>query len=340
MDRNNQNRRFPLKFPSDGSGIGTDLARPFNAQTKSTDKCVMPIKSSSSNVDHNDRAQHRFGLKSEDRYEHFQGREDTDRDMMQIALAESIHTLKIKEREDADLEKAMKESMKMYKTAQKYTSNTERKSGMKDIKNLKGEISFPKCVIRPILHGSDSQSMTRARVSQYDFIVGRGRNVPKNYMNFPLNPRLQSRNLIYIDPNPVMDSDIKLMLHEVDFSYFGICKDQDPDEDIMVRFFFDWSSFYCGAMQNLTNTVLRIGRRCQIFVPLNKDENQIPADVKRELCSDIFTLNLVGGKYPMFDWTSTEQVINGMTRSLSNVSFMDADINPKCYLRIDAYTNF
>lgn len=173
----------------------------------------------------------------------------------------------------------------------------------------------------------------------YDFIIGRGKNAPRSYMNFPLNPKLRKRNLIYIDPNPSMDSDIKQMLHDVDFSFFGICKEQDPMEEINVRFFFDWSTFYCTAVQSLTNVILGIGRKCQIFVPLNNDEKTIPSDVKRELCSDIFTLTIVEGTYPLFDWNATNQTSESENLPHTFTTSMRSVMNPDRYMRIDAYSD-
>ena len=160
--------------------------------------------------------------------------------------------------------------------------------------------------------------------SHFDFVIGRGKVYPIGYMNIPLNPRLYNRNLIYIDPNLEMDADIKQRLHEIDFSIFGICKDQDITESIDIRFIFDWSSFYCGALHSLTNVIMGIGRKCQILVPLSKNENTIPSDIKSELSSDIFTISLVEGFYPLFDKTN-------------NIKLLEDYINSSRYIKIYAY---
>lgn len=158
----------------------------------------------------------------------------------------------------------------------------------------------------------------------YDFIIGRGKNDPSGYMNFPLNPIFSKRNIVFIDANPIMNADIKQLLHHVDFNNFGICHNQDPMEVIDVRFLFDWSSFYCGALQNLNEIISKIGRKCQIFVPLSKDENTIPIEIKGTLSNKIFMITLVEGYYPLFNWNNESQTIKDY-------------INPNRYIRIYAY---
>ncbi len=169
----------------------------------------------------------------------------------------------------------------------------------------------------------------RNKHEHYDFIIGRGQDEPNEYLNFPLNPMFHNRNIIYIDPNPVMNADIKQPLQDVDFSYFGICKYQDRKENINVRFIFDWSSFYCGALQCLTDIVLKIGRRCQILVPLNKEELYIPKDIINTLNNKIFTLSTTEGKYILFDWTQEHKLpINKK---------MSTYINCERYINIHAF---
>lgn len=158
---------------------------------------------------------------------------------------------------------------------------------------------------------------------QIDFIVGRGKIYLPGCLNIPLNPKFNERKFITIDPTVDMEADEMKLIQDVDFNVFGITKHHDPDEIIEVKIFFDWSSFYCGAMQELTNIIQRIGRKCKIYVPLSKDENVIPDDIKRNLSSDIFTLNLVEGQYPLFDW--------------NNFAGLNEYVNPTRYIRIDAY---
>lgn len=160
-----------------------------------------------------------------------------------------------------------------------------------------------------------------------DFIVGRGKKQPIGYMNYPLNPIFYTRNIIYIDPNTETGADINQYLNDVDFSIFNICKEQDPNEHIQIRIIFDWSSFYCGALQNLVHTMIKIGRRCQILVPLNKDENIVPRDVYNTLNNKLFTVATVEGKYILFDW------------SKDNLYKMSNYINNERYIKIDVFDN-
>lgn len=168
----------------------------------------------------------------------------------------------------------------------------------------------------------------------YDFIIGRGRNEPTNYMNLPINPMFLSRNVVFIDCNPDTHADIQQRIEDVDFSYFGICKDQDPLELISVNIIFDWSSFYCGAMQNLTRIITNIGRRCRIFIPLDRPNNTIPKDIMQVLNNDVFTITLTDGIYPLFDWTKEGDNclgINLLTGKQKNISEL---VNPDKYILI------
>ena len=163
----------------------------------------------------------------------------------------------------------------------------------------------------------------------YDFIIGRGQNEPNEYLNFPLNPLFNNRNIIYIDPNPQMNADIKQPLQDVDFSFFGLCKYQDVNETIRVRFIFDWSSFYCGALECLTDIVLKLGRRCQILVPLNKDEPMLPKNIINTLNNKLFTLSTAEGKYILFDWSKETILPHGKK--------MSTYVNNERYIKIDVF---
>ena len=158
-----------------------------------------------------------------------------------------------------------------------------------------------------------------------DFIIGRGKNNPHGYRNIPIDPCLMKRNVIFIDPNPAMDSDIKEWLHKIDFSQFGICITDDPEQIINVRFIFDWSSFYCSAVSNMANVIRTIKHRCQILVPLDQNENTMPHIIKVTYNDPIFKPEIIEGLYPLFDWNRDDkQTINV--------------INPSRYIRINAYT--
>jgi hypothetical protein len=171
----------------------------------------------------------------------------------------------------------------------------------------------------------------------YDFIVGRGRNELPDYMNLPINPVFASRNVVFIDCNPNMQADIQQRIEYVDFSWFGICNEQDPHERISVNIIFDWSSFYCGAMQNLKNIVTSIGRRCHIFVPLDSTSNNIPIDISRELQTSIFTIIVKDGRYPLFDWNKDSDISLGINPMTGKRKIISELVNPNKYMIIYAF---
>lgn len=162
----------------------------------------------------------------------------------------------------------------------------------------------------------------------FDFIIGRGKILPKGNMNLPMNPIFAKRNIIYIDSNPNVEADIRKPLHLIDFSSFGITKQQDPNEHISVKFYFDWSSFYCGALQNLTDTIMALGRQCQILVPLDAYSDSLPDIIKPYLESSIFTLTIVEGQFPLFDWSAHES---------QNISTICSLLNSQKYICIYAF---
>lgn len=143
-----------------------------------------------------------------------------------------------------------------------------------------------------------------------DFVVGRGRNNPIGYMNIPLNNNIKNRNIIFIDPNPVMDSDIHKSIKDVDFSQFNILHNQDINRSINIRIIFDWSSFYCTAIYDLPNVIRNIGRNITILVPLSKNENNIPTEIYYNFNDPSFNVSLKNGKYPLFDWSKNHKEIN------------------------------
>lgn len=184
---------------------------------------------------------------------------------------------------------------------------------------------------------TDSLNFTDMEEEHYDFIVGRGRTDLEGYMNIPINPVFSSRNVVFIDANPKMNADIKQFIETIDFSWFGICKDQDPEERIIVNIIFDWSSFYCGAMQNLTNIVTNIGRRCRIFIPLDSNNNDVPSDIMRELKNSIFTITVENGHYPLFDWTKEGNVCLGINPMSGRPKIIRELVNPDKYILIYAF---
>ena len=167
-----------------------------------------------------------------------------------------------------------------------------------------------------------------------DFIVGRGRTELVTHMNLPLNPAFMTRNVIFIDADPNVNPDICQYIENVDFNPFGICNNQDPDEHIEIRIIFDWASFYCGAMQNLTDIVAKIGRKCQILVPLDKTENTIPLDVQRALNNNVFKISINEGYYPLFDWSLEGEDCLGINPMSLKPKIMSDIINPDRYMII------
>ena len=146
--------------------------------------------------------------------------------------------------------------------------------------------------------------------TQLDFIIGRGRNLPKGFMNIPMNVEFEKRNVIFIDPDPRMNADIKQWLRDVDFRYYGIFKDQDPDSLINLRFIFDWSSFYCGAIDEMINVISKIDHQCEILVPLDNDEHTVPDIIKQSFNGSNFNIMIIHGYYPLFDPRINLKIIN------------------------------
>lgn len=161
-------------------------------------------------------------------------------------------------------------------------------------------------------------------MGHYDFIIGRGHKYPVGCMNFPLNPYFRNRNIIYIDPNSAMDADIQQPLQDVDFSVFDI-------RDEKIRFIFDYSSFYCSAIQTLTDTMIKLNKPCQVYVPLYKEEKQIPLDIIRTLTNKMYTLSTTEGKYILFDWSQNDVLPENMR--------MKTHLNSERYVRIDVDMN-
>jgi len=165
-------------------------------------------------------------------------------------------------------------------------------------------------------------------IKHIDFIVGRGHNNPDKYMNIPINPELLNRNIIYIDPNPEMNADIKQLMHLVDYSVFDIKKNS-----IKTRFMFDWSSFYCGGLQYLEEVAKQIDYEFEVLVPLEKNENNISSTIQSTLNkNERFNVAIVNGKYPLFDWSNTN--LSEYTKSSQNIKSLSDLINPEKYIII------
>ena len=246
---------------------------------------------------------------------------DSDDDMIQKVYRESIEDEMLRKQEEQDFEIALQKS-KLEHNMPIADNQISTKHNLIDqyIMNL---ISFVK----------NNNADHADHVDHIDFIIGRGKSYPEYGLNLPLNPDLitSNRNIIFIDQDLGMNPDINQRIEDVDFMQFNICKTQDPDEKIYIRFFFDWSSFYCGAVQSLTQIIKKIGRKCQIFVPLYIDENKIPGDVIRELSDNIFKINIIEGKYPMFNWDPSIIIPKLDNKTIGSI------VNENYYMKIDAY---
>ena len=146
--------------------------------------------------------------------------------------------------------------------------------------------------------------------NQYIFIIGRGRKTQYGHVNFPINPKFEKSNCIFIDYDQTVNADIEQRFEDVDYHQFGICKGQ-INENAIIKFYFDWSSFYC-TIQNIKCVAEKIGRTCQFFVPLSITENSFSSEtensffsnVVKTLTCDFLTFAIVEGSYPLFDWTN------------------------------------
>jgi hypothetical protein len=179
----------------------------------------------------------------------------------------------------------------------------------------------------------DPPDVPTAKERHYDFIVGRGRYEPRDYLNLPLNQQFANRNVIYIDPNPAVNADVKETIGKVDFHLFEICGDQDPENRITVRMFFDWSTVYCGALQTLPLVAKNIGRKFTIYIPLGYDEHKIAGEVARELNDPMFSISLVEGQYPLFNWNENAN-LESMKKIFPEAISIANIINPNKYMLI------
>src|SRR5690606_14281736 len=85
-----------------------------------------------------------------------------------------------------------------------------------------------KTIVVPTTYGEakyELEALDREKIFQrfghsphIDFIIGRGTKEPKNYLNIPLSSSFCDRNVVYIDPEPSVCANVKLLLEDVDFS--------------------------------------------------------------------------------------------------------------------------
>ena len=157
-----------------------------------------------------------------------------------------------------------------------------------------------------------------------DFIIGRGRAYPFKNLNIPLNKSFETRNVVYIDCLKENEPDIESLIEEVDFSIYL------STDDIKIRLIFDWSSFYCSAMDNLPKIAQSINVPFETLVPLTSEEDKIPYEVTKffDKHNDIFTYQLIDGQYPLFDWNKKIENIFYINKQISSY------VNPNKYFKI------
>lgn len=175
-------------------------------------------------------------------------------------------------------------------------------------------------------HSEKKSNTDNYNNTHIDFIVGRGREEPKGGLNIPINPLFKYRNVVFIDANSDVKPDIVSYIENIDLSHFGITQEQDPEHKIDIRFIFDWSSFFCGAIQGIHHISLQLRRPYEIYVPLTQSENYVPSDIKNILWQPIYNIVPENGKYPLFDWSI--DICTSSGRPISDV------VNPDMYLKI------
>jgi hypothetical protein len=154
--------------------------------------------------------------------------------------------------------------------------------------------------------GSDQEQHKKQKmITQYDhidLIVGRGRvslNGP-GHMNIPLNPMFRTgvRNHLLIDSDPWTQADIRDLLENIDFDQ--ILMEQGPGLKI-IKFIFDWSTFYCSAIYSMVKIAHKLKYDFEILVPLDPGEQRIPCEITDVMNDPIFVTTVQHGFYPLFD---------------------------------------
>lgn len=168
------------------------------------------------------------------------------------------------------------------------------------------------------------------QTSHNDFIVvvGRGRTPYRAHLNIPLNPLFNNRNVVYIDASPEVNPDICDQLINVDFTKFGITREQDPECKKSVRIFFDFSSFFCGGIQSIHKIAQQLRRPFEIYTPLSPNENIVPSDIKQIMWQPVYDFILEDGQYPLFDWGT------GFVESYGRQNHIAEYVNPNKYIKI------
>ena len=164
--------------------------------------------------------------------------------------------------------------------------------------------------------------------SRLNIVVGRGRRDIEGGMNFPLNPAIEvCPYLMYVDQNEGPDPDVQTKIEDLKLEEIGL-----SPEITDLRVYFDWSSFYCTAMQGIVRFMNRVkstmGLPITIYVPLYTDDKSLPGDVKRNIVDSPENrgdtrVMIVYGAYPMFDW-----------HDLARISEIRQHVNPEMFIMI------
>lgn len=160
------------------------------------------------------------------------------------------------------------------------------------------------------------------------FVVGRGHSPVTGGFNIPENPTLRNFNVVYVDVNPNTKPDIAGHIQNLNFN--ALCPNI-PNTKIF--FLFDWSTFYCNAMDSLKKIAKRFNMDFDVYVPLGSNENTIPSEVEWSLSDHIFNVTIEFGKYPLFNWDKNMDKFNNGQNSTADIinenAYMVIEVRPK-----------
>ena len=268
---------------------------------------------------------------------------------LQKAINRSIEDEKLKEKEQHDIEKAIRESAvnnsvtggedeNIDDCLLSMINNLEIDNEQEDVKVITSRKRDRECDIYKYEHNTQVKKPNTYNYNEIEnkneiekhkhinFIVGRGRVEFKGGLNIPLSPIFTNSNNVFIDGMLDVEPDIAKPLSDVDFTQFGITKEQDPENKIDVKILFDWSSAYCGGIQSIHRIAQQLRRPFEIYIPFSNSENKIPSDIKNILWQPVYDFILEDGYYPLFDWTI--DVLQSSNRHISD------HVNPNHYLKI------
>jgi len=267
---------------------------------------------------------------------------------LQKAIKQSIEEKKLNDIEQQNIKKAIEESLEE-KKLNDIINNIDDNNNTNDIdnylQNMIDNLSITEKKVITSRNGDDmydykknikktntyneneNNNKTKNETKKHiNIIVGRGPKELKGGLNIPLSPIFTNGNNVFIDALPEVNPDIAKPLSEVDFTQFGITKDQDPENKTDVRIYFDWSSAYCGGLHSIHKIAQQLRRPFEIYVTLSNTENKVPSDVKNILWYRCYDFILEDGHYPLFDWTVP--VLKSSGKPISDY------VNPNHYLKI------